>query len=384
MMAKMLFLAKANQFGLAELEKAMTDDSDDPEAYLMEADILFSQGFVSASKEIFLKAGRMGREWKPKEPNAKRQSNFEIKSYAGLAAVAEAQKDWKAAKGMITRWIDLDKDNPAAYLRLGRVQFKQDDLAGAMDSFKTAESLMNKKGEEGQKGTDPNIILAKLYLDGSGEKDDNVAGNRAKAIEALNKAVTAKPKSLETQLQAAAMYLQAKSLDKAQAAVDAAVTADSANVQAKYLKAVVMRMKKNLTESEKILEDLHQDSPGDFGITNQLALVLADSGRKEKEQKALQHAVTNFNNNPKNAEAACTLAWCTYKAGDKNKALQIMGEVAKQSQLSADSAYYIAVILRDMDKRDDAKKILTEAMKGDAPFFVHEQEAKDMLAKLSG
>ncbi len=374
MMAKMLFLAKLNQYGMAELEQTMIKEPKDPEAYLLEADILFSQGFWSASQQMFVKAEQVNKE--SKETNAKRAKNFSVKINAGYAAVAEAQKRWEDAKTSIEKWIAVDPENPAAFLRLGRVYFKMKDFDKASKSFVKAEALSN--AVKPKSGTNPNIVLARLYFEAN-EKD-----SRAKAIEELKTAVRGSAGNAEALLQAAAGFMQAKDLDKAKLAVDSALKADSSNVQAKYLKAVVCRMQGKLDEAETLLEALHKDAPGDFGITNQLALVLADSKSEASQRIALQHATNNFNSNQKNAEAATTLAWCVYKNGDKKRALEIMGEVAKQTQLSADSAYYIAMILKDLDKRDDALKVLKEATKVDAPFFVHEDDAKKLLDKLSG
>ena len=164
---------------------------------------------------------------------------------------------------------------------------------------------------------------------------------------------------------------------------------DPKSLDAKVLRAVIARLKGDLTTAEKLLRDVVEQAPGNVAANNQLALVLIELADQKNDQskrdQAKQYAENNMlrttQGNQFSPEVFATYAWVLYKSGEKEKAGPYLDKVLATRQLTPDMAYYVGKILQDSGKIDEAIKFLETAAKTAAPFAQREATNK-LLAEL--
>jgi tetratricopeptide (TPR) repeat protein len=153
---------------LGSLEMAVIEEPDDPQAYLILANLELQSGRVTAAGLLFDKAQSLMAGF-TKSPT--RKKSLEPNVYAGLAAVAEyraalsqddkarANQEWVLAEERLRAWLKLDPDNAIALQRLARALFKQ----------KTAEKVKEASERlKEAKAADPNVLnpaatMARFY-----------------------------------------------------------------------------------------------------------------------------------------------------------------------------------------------------------------------------
>jgi tetratricopeptide (TPR) repeat protein len=368
-MMAMLWLS-VNQLGpaRAELEEAVVKFPKDPEPYLMMGDLAFQDRRVTDADMLFQKATQLTAEY---AENAKRKRDFEIRSHAGNAAVAEARKQWEAAQGHLKSWIDLDPDNASAHQRMGIVLFQLSKPQEALEQFREAKKLDTK-------AVQPELAMARLYDD---------AKKRETAKKLIEAAIKEAPKDPAVLLAASQWYLGQGDLERSKAIAEQALTIDAKSLEGKVVRGAIARVARDYKTAEKFFYDAHVQSPGNFPASNSLALVLIESDDKDARQRALEMAEANVamhrENSPQQVNALTTLAWVYYKLGRREDAEKILAQITQNNALTTDGAYYVAKLLSDRGEKDRARKILEEVLANE-PMFATRPDASDLLAKLKG
>jgi len=163
-------------------------------------------------------------------------------------------------------------------------------------------------------------------------------------------------------------------------------------LEAKFLMGVAARMKGDNKTAEQELEDVVAASPGNFPASNQLAQVLAEHNDPESREKALEIASLNqaaatagdaARRDPGKAiEAAATLGWVYFQMDRIPEADQVTQAIINTGAASPDILYYRARLLQDSHgQTKDAVISLRQALSNPRGFFVHRQDAEEMLAK---
>ncbi|MBM4012049.1 MAG: tetratricopeptide repeat protein [Planctomycetes bacterium] len=362
-----LWLA-VSQLGPAreELENAAVKFPGDPEAYLKLGDLAFGEGRITDSAVLFDKATALTSAF---NENPKRKRDFDIRCEAGTAAVAERRKQWEAAEKHLAKWIELDPDTAGSRLRMGNVLFQLGKEKEALEQFREAKKI------------DKNSPLPEVAM---AQRNDE-AKKRDAAKKWILDAIKAAPSDAAVQLFAARWYLQQGDFDAAKAAADTALKLDSKSLEAKFVRGLVARVARDYATAEKFLNEAHFQSPGNFDVSNSLALVLIESDDEEARRRALELADTNVakyrENTPQQIPAVTSLAWVFYKLGRREDAERILEQVRRSNALSSDGAFYVARILVDRGEKDLARKILDEVLANE-PMFATRQDAVDLLAKL--
>jgi tetratricopeptide (TPR) repeat protein len=350
----------------AELEQTVVKFPNDPEPFLMLADLAFQDRRVTDSSVLFDRATQLTGSY---AENPKRKRDFEIRCNAGTAAVAEARRQWDAAQKHLTTWIGLDPDNAGAHFRLGNVLFHMGKESEAIEQFREARKL-------DAKALQPELALARLY-DEDGKKD--VA---KKWIEA---AMSSSPQDSAVLLAAAQWYLGQNDIKTAESISEKALSTDAKSLEAKIVRGVVARVARDYATAEKFFNDAHVQSPGNFPASNSLALVLIESDDKENQQRSLEMAEANVaryrENSPQQVSALTTLAWIYYKLGRREDAEKILDQIARNNALSSDGAYYVAKLLNDRGEKDRAKTILERVLTNEAVFATR-PDAIDLLEQI--
>jgi len=349
-----------------ELENAAVKSPADPESYLKLGDLAFGEGRITDSAVLFDKASVLTAAF---TENPKRKRDFDIRCEAGTAAVAERRRQWEVAQKNLAKWIELDPDNAGSRLRMGNVLFQLGKETEALEQFREAKKI------------DKNAPLPELAM---AQRNDE-AKKRDAAKKWIQDAIKAAPSDSAVQLFAARWYLQQNELEAAKTAADTAIKLDAKNLEAKFVRGLVARVGRDYTTAEKFLNEAHFQSPGNFDVSNSLALILIESENDDDRRRALELADTNVakyrENTPQQIPAVTTLAWVFYKLGRREDAERILEQVRRSNALSSDGAYYVATILTDRGEKDLARKILDEVLANE-PMFATRSDAVDLLAKL--
>lgn len=375
MLARLLFAA--NQVGpaRAELERATKSYGKDPEAYLILAEVALADGRVTDADALLTKAQPLIAAY---NENPKRKRYFETSLAARQANVAIARTDWDTAVDRIKDWIKADPDSVQAHQLLGRALFKQGLDRDAYEELQKALKIDSKS-------TNPQIIMAGLWE----ESDKN--GKHDKAATWIKQAVQEHPKDLTVLLQAAQWALQTSTnsnsgLKEAQGYADQAIALDAKSNEAKIIRAGIARLQNDLPFAEKLLTQVVSNAPDNIGASDQLALVLIETGDSEKMSKAQKIAEVNMQltakGNQFSPEVASTYAWVLYKNDRKKEAGDVLGKVLSSTrQLSQDVAYYAGRMLQDQGQFEQAAAVLKAATDNSTPF-VQRQEALKLLAEV--
>jgi tetratricopeptide (TPR) repeat protein len=349
-----------------ELEDTTNKFPADPEPYLILGDLAFQDRRITESSLLFNKATDLTKAFME---NPKRKRDFEIRSNAGLAAVAEARRQWETARKHIDAWMALDPDNASARQRLGIALFQLGETDKALEQFRESKKL-------DPKSLQPELWMARLYSD---------AKKRDVARKQIEAAVKAAPEDITVLLGAADWFLGQNDLEAAKTNADAALALDEKNLNAKLVRGTVARIARDYRGAERYFNDAHTQSPGNFAAANSLALVLVESEDRDARQRAVELAEGNVKMTRDNAAigpaALTTLAWVYYRVGRREEAERIFTQVMQSNQLPTDGGYYLARVLADKGDKDKARQILEQILAGE-PFFATRAEAVDLLDKI--
>lgn len=401
MLAQMWLMANQGAQTRAALEECIKNNPTDPEAYLVLADMAFSDRQIAASELLFNKALQLSENFKE---NQKRASDFKGRAYAGLAAVAESREQWDTAKTDIENWLKVVDPNPtkvpaaqpntlgaAAHDRLGRVLFHADPENGPKEAYKQFEFAV----ADDPRSVSPDIALAVLYEDAKNHERAKSFITRAVSHLPTDPTDAAARESNEATLLAAARWaLDTNQANDAFSYAQRAYNADPKSkraLEAKYYMGVAARMKGDSATAEKNLEDVYMETPSNFTASNQLAQVLVEQNDADKKQRGLEIAINNQavaqgegqRRDPARAiEAASTLGWAFYLLNRIPEADQVTQAVINTSvNASPDIWYYRAKLFQYHGKTDEAIQSLKVATESRG-FFIHRQDAQELLASL--
>jgi len=146
------------------------------------------------------------------------------------------------------------------------------------------------------------------------------------------------------------------------------------------LQGLLARYTKDYEAAVKIFEDLVRDEPGNFFPANHLALACAEL--PERRARAVQLAELNARQYPRLSDALATLGWVYFKSNRLDDAERLLKASAAGGQISSDTAYYYARVLKERGKLDEAKELLKKALESDGPF-VSRADAKALFEEMS-
>jgi tetratricopeptide (TPR) repeat protein len=188
MMATLWLSVKQAAAARAELDQTVTKFPEDPEPYLVLGDLAFQDRMVTDASVLFDRAEELSAKF---TSNAKRKRDFDIRCYAGKAAVHEARGQWDAALAEIRKWVEIDPDSASARQRLGSALFQLEKPDEALTAFGEAHDLDSKLPRK-------EMLLARLY---------DQAKKTDKARELVEAAVKAAPDDAVVRLGAANWFL---------------------------------------------------------------------------------------------------------------------------------------------------------------------------------
>jgi tetratricopeptide (TPR) repeat protein len=399
MLADMWIMANQAAQVRSALEECVKNNPDDPEAYLVLGDLAFSDRRVAEAELLFGKAEQLAATFKD---NPKRAIDFRGRAEAGLAAVAESREQWDSAQKYLTNWLKIVEPVAGnvpgatntvaanAHDRLGRVLFHADTNAkkatGARDAYEQFQLAV----ADDPKSISADIALAQLY-------EDTKMHDKAKTF--ISRAVTHPPKDPDSQfvtlLAAARWALDTNQAEDAFNYASQAFNLDQKSMQAleaEFLMGVAARIKGDTKTAEQALQDVVLKSPGNFAASNQLAQVLAEQRTdKVKQERGLEIAMNNQaaaqaegarGDKAKAIEAAATLGWALFNMNRIPQADQVTQAIINTGVASPDILYYRARLFEEHGQTKEAVVSLKQSLSNSRGFFVHREDAQQLLAKL--
>ena len=366
----MLFLqSNAPQGAPLSLELATKETPDDPEAYLLLAELSLQQRGWTAAELLLNKADSLLPGY---TINAERKKNMVINSLRHRGQLADARENWVLLQRCIDQIIKIRGDSAPLTRQLGFAYFQQNQDAKAKELFLKAEKMPD------DKGLPADAVMSQLYLR---------RGNKEAAAKALKDALTTNPESTDVLSLAVTTKLNDNQIDEAKTLVEALFKLDKKlNPQGesdntKRLIGLVSLYRRDYATAERYFQDLVLKSPNDADATNGLALALCEQEDKAKIQRALEYAAANAQKHQNNREILSTFGWVCYKADRKQQALEVLKAASVGQQLTPNAALYLAKILTAEGQTDQAKNLLITVLESKQSFLMR-AEAEQLLASL--
>ena len=361
LLARMYFMAGQTGPGRANLEQAAAESFTHPEIYLVNASRALADGRLT---DTILNCQTVIALSNDDRWTAEQKNRFRREARAGLAAAFEARKDWEATRVQLLAWLELEPKNGTARQRLARALLM---LGRDTEAF----NELQQASKDDPKVDPPEVAMGRLW---------GLKGDAKRAEESFEKAVQKYPKDARVHRAFGGWLLDRGRVDAARVHIDAAMELEPRSRESLGLKGLLARYTKDYESAAKIFEELSREEPGNFFSSNHLALAYAEL--PDKRQRAVQLAEVNVRQYPRMLEALATLGWAYFKSGRLDEADKALTASASGGQISSDTAYYLARVMKDKGRIGTAKDLLTKALETDGPF-VNRSRAKELLQELN-
>jgi len=361
-LSRLLFAANQPVPARRALDQAAGDAPGHPAAFIALAGLALADGRVSDA-QLNLEHARVltdAGKW-----NAEQTLGFRRDILSGLASVAEARDDGKTAERHLREWLELEPRNAQARYRLGGVQFR---LGKPDEAFASLQQAV----KESTSLEPAAVAMARLY---------SQKGDVKKAEEWFDYAIKLEPKNARTHLARAAWLLDLGRVKIASSGVDEALKLDPSSKDAQRLRGLVAWHLRDLSSAEAILQPLLRDTPNDRVAADLLAVVLVEQEDPVKRARGLQLAENTAKKNPQSHEAMAIFGWAHYRAGHLDQADRLLRAAVQGVRTTPDVAYYLARVLADQGRADDAMDLLKSATKLPGAF-AHRDDANALLESL--
>ncbi len=363
---QLVFLAKLQIEGgrvdlaFATLEQYLMTSPNDPEGYL-------------ALGEIALRSNRLTDAWlefqyaksliDKGEIRPSRLSLIQVGLIELMAEVAERRKQFDEAHKQWDLLLSLKPELPLANWRKGRLKVIQGELADGVELMKQAYAKDNRLPS-------PELVTALLLA----EKQDKPQAE--KWFQEAIKANKADPLRWTEYFKWLLLNDRAADVQKTMDKLPADLMSQR---NMRFLKGLTARYLGDLATAESVFAELHREAPDDLESADQLALVLVENADEGKRARAFQLSESNLRKAPNQEGTIATAAWVQFKLGDVDVADRLLGQLAAQTALSPQSAYYVSEVLRARGKAEESRQVLKAAV--DSPgVFPGRAAAKKLLA----
>jgi predicted Zn-dependent protease len=272
------------------------------------------------------------------------------------ARTALARADWLLARDLFSTLNGTSLGSAECDLALGQAEFFLNNPTAAEIHFRAAAD------RNGEDEVIPELVMARLYNQREDTEETELWFKQGIKLE--------NPEDVEfVRLE----YL--RWLMKQNRPVDARKVALSANPRAEqarsieYTLALTDRMRGQYVAAEKRLTGLFKKEPGNFQVSNQLALVLLESAEADKREQGFVVATRNVKALPNAENAVATYAWFLHRRGDSAQAEQLFNRILQGGKASRDTAFYVSEIKLALGKPDEAAAFLQAAQTSKGEFF---------------
>lgn len=360
-LARMHFASGQSDRGRATLEEAAAENPDDPSVALTFAAIDLAEGRRHDAK---LNAD-LALEMAPKIKDAAQGPAIVRDARKILATVAETRQDWPSARDQLLAVLGIEPKDGATRQNLARVLFRMGKNDDALRELTTASKDVPALEP-------PDVAMAMLYAR---------SGDPKGATEWFDRALKAQPKSARPRISYALWQVDQGRPQVAKSLADEAAAVEPESKEARKVRGLVAFHLRDLATTETIYEALHREAPDEVGITNLLALSLVDQQDKAKRARGLQLAEALARQYPRSAEILATLGHAHDRNGHPQDAEINLRAAVSGGRAAPDTAYFLARVLADRGRADEARKLLVAAT-SQRSAFAYRKEATDLLNSL--
>lgn len=368
MLARLLLSEPTPQIQPARIliEQTVNEDAKNPAVFITLGNISLLENRVTDAQLAFEKSTAiLGGQADTVERKKLDQSD----TLEGLALVWEQRQKWDETKKVLEAWLKLDPNNGRARQRLGIALFHLKDLEGSFAELDQAAK------------TDTELASASVTMGILHSQK----GEDTKADQWFRKAVAEAPEDARVRSSLASWLLRNEKFEEASQVAERAHVLDPKSSPIRQLQGMIAMHEKRFEDAEKIFEELFAKTPGDFTISNQLAMALAEQPDNAKQQRALQYAEINARQYQRSPEALATLGRVYYRIGRLEEAERALEAAANltRGRMPPDIAYFLAFCYADRGQLDKTKDLLNKALavKG---TFVFRKEAQEWVNRMAG
>lgn len=358
------------------IEQAIAEDPRHAEAYLVNANFAYGEGRITDAIMNLQTVEELAKQprW---DPDQKKRYTREARS--GLVSCYTSRGDFEGAKEYLKGLLNDDPKNGGLRVRLAEVVFRTNKPEEAFDELKKAYA-------DDPTLDPPELRMATFWqlLSATHADAAKAADDRRKAEEFFKKAVSTYPKNPKCHREYAVWLLEDAKADAAGLYVESVAKIDPDSRDTKATKALWHLYRKEFAQAEPLLEGIMKDAPSDSFASGYLSLVLAESGDEKKKKRAVDLADTLVKQTQQKAPLPyAILGWCLLKSGRIDEADKAFGVAASSGQLTFDTAYFMAKLLSERQKYEEAHKLLTLAVAAPHGPFVFRPDAKALLAEVA-
>lgn len=345
--------------GLQTLEQAATKFPDYPGVYFAFARLAISQQRMTDAQALLEKAQRM---LAGKKLNAVETEHFNVLLYETSIDIAMNNKQYDEARKTVDKLKAIRADDP-------KINLSQAELDFIDKNYKSSFALL----QEFHKAN-PNSALPELVMAGWFQQQ----GNEAETQNWIRRAAESYPDNTSVQLSFANYALSIGDFPAANSAVKKVEDIAGEIGATVLLKAKMAFANEAYGMAEVHYEKLAKAQPASFDNSNMYALSLIESDSKEKQNLAISIAQRNFQQFPDNPIAQAAYGWVLLKAGESANAQTLLTRAARSPQLAPEIAYFLATLMHQTGKSQQAKLILEPAMESKGLFLYRTAAAKLM------
>jgi Tfp pilus assembly protein PilF len=355
---------QAQRAGRAILEAAAAETPDHPEVYLTNGGIALADGRLT---DVILNCQTALSLADQTRWTADQKKTFQLNAHDGLSKAFENRRDWANARTQFAALLEAEPKN-------GQLRFKLATALFFLDKPEDARAELVTAVRDDPTLNPPDVTIGRLWM---------MKGDFTKATEAMERAVSREANNARVHIAYADLLLQKGDVAGAKIHADIAAKSDAKNPDVQKTLGLVARCQKDLATAQRIFEDLLRASPADLFAADQLALVLVDQSDDTQRNRGKQLAEVNARQYTRSPEAAATLGYAYFRVRNLtdagmslNTGLQLSG-----GQMKPDTAYYLALVLNEQDKFENAKQLVEGALKSTG-LFVYRKDAQELLDKL--
>lgn len=369
---------------LAEYREAVRVGETETDAALRMAEIHFSMGQFKPALQF---AERHIRVRPYVEPTA----------HIIAARSAMAMNDPQRAEKMLRNLRARDSDNPAAYVEFAAVKRKLQGSEAAIEVIGNSEldltvpansdllrALLSDYISVGQSDKALEKVSAAVAANPDSAKLLDLQARvllkldrESDAVKAIDKALAIEPDFAPAIELEGSIARQHGDFDGALALYARAAEKDPKAAEYIYLSAQTYVMMGEPAKSVDLLHEALEVDPSHVGANNDLAWILASSGKDLDRALELAQRAVRFD---RSAETLDTLGYVHLQKGDNEEAVSVLGKALEARPDSPSIEYRLGVALAGMGDKEEARAILTKAL--EAPAFPEADAARAELAKL--
>ncbi|HUR54271.1 MAG TPA: tetratricopeptide repeat protein [Gemmataceae bacterium] len=344
------------------LERAAIDEPAHPAVLLTNGMYAMNEGRITdgiLSCEAALQAAASPR-W-----DADARKSFQRDARVGLLAGYNYRGDMNSARTQLVALLEADPKNPRFRTELARANFalgKPDDALAELTKARQDDMTLDR----------PELGMAQFWA---------AKGDFPKAEEWFGKAAQAYPTEAAVHRGYAGYLLDRGRVDAAKAHLEAARKIEPTARETKALAGLMARYQKDMATATAVFEELVREYPNQaFGIAN-LALVLSESVDANNKRRAVELAEGYVRQNQRTAEAHAIYGYTLLKNDRVADAEKAVMTAASLGSLTPDSAYFLARVLTQKERIEEAHKVLKDALASQGAF-VYRADAQALFNDL--